>query len=186
MEKEFKLLIETIAKFEGASIINTNVEATWIHFKLKSEASLAALSNQILDVKDQYPCNLLILSNQYNPNDFSYQLIIESEDRFMAMKILTKKLIAVLENGQDIKKVTQKELGLPDLSMVTVRQMANELKTRQNITFALVWTENNNSDNIAVEGKGDPNQVIGLLSRGSHIAIEWADKDFKFFQSEED
>ncbi len=72
------------------------------------------------------------------------------------------------------------EFGIPDLSLVTIRQMANELKRRENVCFALVWMEDSERDNIAIEGSGNPTQVVGLLTRGTHMAIEWADRNIKF------
>lgn len=72
------------------------------------------------------------------------------------------------------------EFGMPDLTLVTIRQMANELKRRDNICFALVWIEETDRDNIAIEGSGNPTQVVGLLARGGHMAIEWADRNIKF------
>jgi hypothetical protein len=72
------------------------------------------------------------------------------------------------------------EFGIPDLTLVTIRQMANELKRRDNICFALVWIEETDRDNIAIEGSGNPTQVVGLLARGKHMAIEWADRNIKF------
>ena len=183
MEKEFELLIEALKKFEGFTLVDTSVESSWIHFKLTNETSLINISTQISEIKDLYPCSLLVLANQ---EDFSYQLIVEAEDKLMAMKMLAKKLNAILETGGDAAKVKHKELGIPDLSFVTIRQMAMELKQRHNLTFALVWIENNERDNIAIEGSGNPTQLVGLLSRGSHMAIEWADKNIKFYKPKEE
>lgn len=186
MEKEFELLIETLKKFNGFTLIDVNIEESWIHFNLIDEASLISISNQISDIKEKYPCSLLVLTNQENANDFSYQLIIEGNEKLMVMKMLTKKLNAILEAEGDESKVKQKELGLPDLSFVTIRQMAIELKQRHNLTFALVWIENNERENIAIEGSGNPTQLVGLLTRGSHMAIEWADKNIKFYRPKEE
>ena len=72
------------------------------------------------------------------------------------------------------------------MSLLTIRQMAAELKMRNGLTFALVWIENAERDNIAIEGSGNPTQLVGLLTRGSHMAIEWADKNIKFFKPRED
>lgn len=182
METEFELLIETLKKFDGFILINSDVNSTWIHFKIMIESSLSEISNEINEIKDHYPCSLSIINNPDNMDDFSYQLIIEAEDRIMAMKVLTKKLINILENQGDERKALHKELGLPDLSLVTLRQIATELKNRHNLIFALVWIENNERDNIAIEGSGNPTQLVGLLTRGSHMAIEWADKNIKFYR----
>jgi hypothetical protein len=186
MEKEFEKLIKTLNKFEGLKLIDNSTDNSWIHFKLDNENSLAAISAQVTDVKEYYPCNLLVLANKNDPNDFSYQLVIEGDAKKNAIKILIKKLENVLATNGDIKKAKQKELGLPDLSLITIRQMAAELKQRNGLTFALVWIENAERDNIAIEGSGNPTQLVGLLTRGSHMAIEWADKNIKFFKPRDD
>jgi uncharacterized protein YlxP (DUF503 family) len=186
MEKEFDLLIETMKKLDGFTIIDTSVEATWIHFKLTSEASLVYISNTINDVKEQFPCSLLVLTNQDDPDKFTYQLVIEAEDKEATVNILIKKFATLLDAAGDARRAKHKELGLPDLSLVTIRQMAMELKQRHNLTFALVWIEHNERDNIAIEGSGNPTQLVGLLSRGTHMAIEWADKNIKFYRPKDE
>ena len=182
MEKEFTRLVTTLNKFEGFEIIDVSAEYKWIHFKLNNEISLNAISTQISEVKEYYPCNLLVLANQNDPKDFSYQLVIETDEKSRFVKILSKKLENVLENNGNLRKARQKELGLPDLSLITIRQMATELKQRTGLTFALVWIENTERDNIAIEGSGNPTQLVGLLTRGTHMAIEWADKSIKFYK----
>ena len=186
MEKEFTKLINVLNKFEGFNLIDSSNEFNWIHFKLNNEQSLNAISSQIAEVKDYYPCNLLVLANQNDPKDFSYQLVIEVEDKSRFVKILAKKLENVLANNGNLRKAHQKELGLPDLSLITIRQMAAELKQRTGLTFALVWIENTERDNIAIEGSGNPTQLVGLLTRGTHMSIEWSDKNIKFFKPKED
>jgi hypothetical protein len=186
MEKEFELLLESLKKLDGFTLIDTNVEAKWIHFKLTTESSLIQLSNQIEEIKDQYQFTLLVLANQDDPEDFSYQLIAESEDCATAINVLVKKLNAIIESGGNTRKALNKELGLPDLSLVTIRQIATELKQRKNLTFALIWIENNDKDNIAIEGSGNPTQLVGLLARGTNMAIAWADKNIKFYKPRDD
>lgn len=186
MEKEFTRLLTTFNKFEGFTLIDSSDEYKWIHFKLNNEQSLHAISVQLSEIKEYYPCNLLILANQNDPKDFSYQLLIEDENKVRFFRILTKKLENVLANNGNLRKAKHKELGLPDLSLITIRQMAAELKHRTGLTFALVWIENAERDNIAIEGSGNPTQLVGLLSRGAHMAIEWADKNIKFFKPKDD
>jgi hypothetical protein len=186
MEMEFNSLIDTLKKFNNLKIINKNVDSCWIQFSMDSQETLENISVVLLEIKEQYPCNLLVLSNKKKPEDFSYKLIIESQNRTSAINLINKKLKAILESSGDIEKAKQKELGLPDLSLVTIRQIAIELKRRSNLTFAFVWIENNERDNIAIEGSGNPTQLVGLLARGSHMAIEWADKNIKFYKPSED
>lgn len=95
-------------------------------------------------------------------------------------------------HGQDLKKMIDSlsgpqiytEYGTPDLSLVTIHQMTQELKKRENLTFAIVWTEENNVDNIALEGCGNPTKVIGLLARAMNLAIKHADNGLNFKQKE--
>jgi hypothetical protein len=186
MEKEFEKLVKALNKFEGLTILDSANDQSWIHFKLHNDDSLHAISTQVSEVKEYTPCNLLVLVSKTEPKVYTYQLVLEDTNKLPAIKMLSKKLENVVENNGNIRKAKHKELGLPDLSLLTIRQMANELKQRQGLAFALVWIENAERDNIAIEGSGNPTQLVGLLSRGSHIAIEWADKNIKFFQPKEE
>jgi hypothetical protein len=186
MEKEFEKLTKTLVQFEGLEIIDKSTEYNWIHFKTDNENTLATISSQIKEVKEQYACNLIVLAGNSKSKDTSYQLVIEDHNTLNAIILLTKKLDNMLSAGGDDKKAKQSELGLPDLSLVTIRQMATELKQRSGLTFALVWIENTERDNIAIEGSGNPTQLVGLLTRGSHMAIEWADKNIKFYKPKEE
>lgn len=186
MEKDFEKLVKTINKFQGISLIDTSTDQSWIHFKLDNDSTLAVLSVQITDIKENYPCNLLVLANQHDPKDYSYQIVIEQSKKHETIQMLQKKLQNVIDSNGDLTKAKQKELGLPDMSLLTIRQMATELKKRDGLVFALVWIENAERDNIAIEGSGNPTQLVGLLNRGAHLAIEWADKNIKFFKPKED
>ncbi|MEI8270600.1 MAG: hypothetical protein WCG45_04470 [bacterium] len=177
MEKQFNDFVETLKLFEGINVISTNYESLWIYFKCTKDSVLDILKNQINDLKDQFGCALVMLTNPENSDEVFYQILFEKEQ---AVLFLYKNLSSILETNE--KATKSKELGIPDLSLVTIRQIANELKTRSNLTFALVWIENSERDNIAIEGSGQPTQLIGLLARGTHMAIEWADKNIKFYR----
>jgi hypothetical protein len=69
-------------------------------------------------------------------------------------------LRSVLETGGPAK-AKQQELGIPDLSLTTIRQMATELKRRENLCFAVVWIEDN--------------EEITLPSKGAAIRLNWSD-----------
>ena len=69
---------------------------------------------------------------------------------------------------------------------MTIKQIAKELKKRKNLSFAVVWMEDTNKENIAIEGNGNPTQIVGLLARGLHMAIEWSDKFLKISKPEKD
>lgn len=185
MEKEFNSLVETFKKFDGIDVLGTSIDPPWIHFKSDSEKVFALISSQVSELREQYGCAILVLNDPDLPESFSYQLLFEgSQDAKTAIIVLDKKLAAVVESSP--RQAKMKELGIPDLSLVTIRQMAVELKQRQNLTFALVWIENNDRDNIAIEGSGSPTQLVGLLSRGTHMAIEWADKNIKFYRPKDE
>lgn len=186
MEKEFELLVNALNKFEGIEILDISQDQSWIHFKLGNADILHPLSTQISDTKEYYPCNLLVLSNQKDPSDITYQIVFEAKDKLEAIKLLTKKFENIIASQGDVAKAKYKELGLPDLSLTTIRQMATELKKRNGLTFALVWIENAERDNIAIEGSGNPTQLVGLLTRGAHMAIDWADKNIKYYKPKDE
>ena len=186
MQKEFENLVEILKKFDGFVLIDSNLEETWIHFNMTNEINLVSISNQINEIKDQYYCNLLVITNNDDPNQTSYQIIIEGNDKLTTINVLTKKLKAINDVHGNIRRSKYDELGIPDLSLVTIRQMAIELKHRENLTFALVWIDNNEKDNIAIEGSGNPTHLVGLLARATHMAIEWAEKSIKFYKPNND
>ena len=183
MEQQFNSFIETLKKFDGIEIISTNLDPPWIHFRSEHEYVLSIITNQVAELKEQHGCAMLTLNNPDKTEDVSYQLLFEGGNLNSALLVFNKNLISILESNS--KQSKAKELGIPDLSLVTLRQMAIELKNRSNLTFALVWIENNDRDNIAIEGSGHPTQLVGLLTRGTHMAIEWADKNIKFHRPDE-
>lgn len=171
MEKEFANLIEILQKFNGFELIHANSKLNTIHFKITVESTFATINKIVTDKK--FDCNFLIMANKEKMDELSYQLILNDKNAILNIsKELTKALDTI-------------NLGIPDLSLVTIRQMASELKKRENLTFAIVWIEDTERDNIAIEGSGNPTKLIGLLSRGTHMAIEWADKTIKFTDNEE-
>jgi len=76
--------------------------------------------------------------------------------------------------------------GIPDLSWVTIKQMAAELKKRDNLTFALIWMEDSGYDNISLEGSGNPTVLCGILSRGLNLAIRHADNNIEYKELKDD
>lgn len=98
--------------------------------------------------------------------------------------ILKENSIVYCIQGEDIESLynsvkefaePQSDLGIPDLSLVTIHQMVKELKSRPGLTFVLTWVED--QDNmISVEGSGHPTMLVGLLSRANFLAAKWADK----------
>lgn len=184
MQKELESLVGTLKAFEGVTIIASSVEPPWIHFKIEVGESFDIIISQISDLKDQHSLSLLTL-NEIEAGDVSYKLSFdESKDIKTAIIVLTKKLMGLVDSTA--RQAKMKELGIPDLTLVTIRQMATELKQRQNLTFAIVWIESNDRDSIAIEGNGTPTALVGLLSRGTHMATEWADKNIKFYKNKDE
>lgn len=75
---------------------------------------------------------------------------------------------------------------IPDLSLVTITQMMDELKKRKNISFAFVMMEHSESDNIALEASGNPTFICGLLARATNLAAKYADKNINYYYSGEE
>jgi hypothetical protein len=98
------------------------------------------------------------------------------------LKVIERKEEKILceANINKVSIYAEEELGLPDLSLCTITQMAEELKTRENINFALVWIENSEKDNISLQAKGNATQIIGLLARGQQIALDWTNQNLKY------
>lgn len=178
MKKDFDTLLETLSRFEGFSSVDTSLDPLWVQFRIGTEA-LKIISAYA----DAMNCRLISMMNPDDVDDITHQLIFEGEEKEVrkTVRSLNRKLVNYLQKGES-KRHKHQELGIPDLSLVTIRQMANELKLRQNLTFAVVWIESNERDNIAIEGSGNPTQLVGLLARGLHMAIEWADKNIKFYR----
>ncbi len=68
----------------------------------------------------------------------------------------------------------------PDLSIMTIRDLVAELKRRPNLTFSIIWMEENGRNDLSIEGRGNPTQVVGMLTRGTRLAIEWAEKGINY------
>lgn len=184
MQKELESLVDTLKAFESVTVLSSSIEPPWVHFKVEAGESFDIIFSQISDLKDQHSLSLLTL-NEIEAGDVSYKLSFEeSKDIKTAIIVLTKKLLALVDSTA--RQAKMKELGIPDLTLVTIRQMATELKQRQNLTFAIVWIESNDKDSIAIEGNGTPTALVGLLSRGTHMATEWADKNIKFYKNKDD
>lgn len=168
---DFIEVINIFKKIEGLKLIETNNSPYSITYEIIDEESQLNLISLMKEIKNKdvfikegkKTQKLLILTNEPNVLNQVY-------DQILYLTLLQ----------EEKRKSKFKDLGIPDLSLVTIKQMTEELKKRNNLVFALVWIENNERDNIAIEGSGDPTQLVGLLSRGNHMAIEWAEKNIKF------
>lgn len=110
------------------------------------------------------------LEYEFNTNILNVILNTSFKDVFNITFNILKKCI---DNDFDYEKVKSKEF---DLSLITINQISAELKKRPNLSFAIVWSENNGKENISLEGNGNPNNIVGLLTRGTHMAVEWANR----------
>lgn len=188
MKKEFDNLLKTMSNFQGITILDSLMsQDTYITFRCESTQTLSMISSLIQELQESNSCKLLNFPTHDDEKDVIYQIAFDGdeENKHKTIMILLKMLTAVQMTGT-LTKARQQELGLPDLSLTTIRQMSAELKKRENLTFAVVWIEDNERDNIAIEGSGNPTQLVGLLARGLHIAIEWADKNIRFHKPKED
>jgi hypothetical protein len=188
MMNEFDSLLKTLEQFQGVIVLDSSFTPdTYITFKCESTQTLSAISAFLQEIQDSHRCKLLNFPNYEDGKDVTYQISFDGDGdiRIRAIIVLNKLLSATKKTG-NVTKTRHQELGLPDLSLITMRQMAGELKRRENITFAVVWIEDNERDNIAIEGSGNPTQLVGLLARGLHMAIEWADKNIKFHKPREE
>jgi len=75
---------------------------------------------------------------------------------------------------------------IPDLSLVTIEQMMEELKKRKNISFAFVKVEHADFENISLEASGNPTFICGLLARATNLATKYADKNIDYYYSGEE
>lgn len=170
---DFIEVINVFKKVDGLKLVETNNSPYSIVYEVEDEETQLIFLSLIKEIKNKDVfikesknfCKLLILTNEPN----------------VVYSVYSQILYLTLVQEEKRKNKFQ-EIGIPDLSLVTIKQMTEELKKRNNLVFALVWIENNERDNIAIEGSGDPTQLVGLLSRGTHMAIEWAEKSIRFFK----
>lgn len=188
--KEFYTLLQTVSSFPGVKILDSLCEiddGIYITFQCEAGAHFNSISSQISEISETHHCKLLAFPGYDEQMESAHQIVFDGDPETVlrAILVLNKMLRSVLETGSPAK-AKQQELGIPDLSLTTIRQMATELKRRENLCFAVVWIEDNERDNIAIEGSGNPTQLVGLLSRGLHMTIEWADKNIKFHKPKDE
>jgi hypothetical protein len=112
-------------------------------------------------------------------------------DNFLSLHSDSTKMMFCLHNHQYKKFVELFEDRkvqdvIPDLSLVTVDQMIDELKKRKNISFAFIMTEHTSVDNLSLEASGNPTFICGLLARATNLAAKYADKNINYYQSGEE
>ncbi len=183
MDYEYKSFIDNLKSLDGIKIFQNEMEpTTWVFFSCDSEYGMALITAMVEEIADDKICKLVQLPHPIDVEKTAYQLVFH-EDKKRLLNIFANRIKVYVDKT---KNVNYDEFGLPDLSLVTVKQIAQELKRRKNLSFAMVWMEDSNKDNISIEGNGNPTHLVGLLARGLHMAIEWSDRFLKFKKPNEE
>lgn len=172
----FEEFLNIFKRIEGIKILESKDGPYFINYSVMLDRTQKELESILEELKGNFACDITL----HTLDDNSFKLFLGSIDLEHNLKSLADKIIELVNSQDNNRKSKYKEFGLPDLSLVTIKQMVEELKKRKNLVFALVWIENNEKDNIAIEGSGNPTQLVGLLARGVHMAIEWADRSIRF------
>jgi len=175
----FENFMSIFNKLEGVRVIQSKDGPYFVYYEVLDSKVHKEIESIIDFLRKTY--NYDVSLKEYETN--FYNLTISGSKTKDILKILFDGLYLITLSQEYENKKNYQELGIPDLSLVTIHQMVDELKKRRNLVFSFVWTENNDRDNISIEGSGNPTQLVGLLARGMHMAIEWADKNMKFFKN---
>lgn len=170
----FEDFLNVFKRLEGVRILESKDGPYFINYVVILDETQKEIELIVDELKEN--CDISL----HSIDDHCFKIILNSMDLHNNLEVFSKKLLLLIEKQEGERKNKYKEFGIPDLSLVTIKQMVEELKKRKNLVFSLVWIENNEKDNIAIEGSGNPTQLIGLLTRGVHMAIEWADKSIRF------
>jgi hypothetical protein len=172
----FEDFLNTFKRIEGIKILESKDGPYFVSYVVVLDDTQKSLSKIIDELKGNFACDI----SMHDLDDHSFKIILGSINLESNLELFYSKIVHLVEKQENDRKKKYNELGIPDLSLVTIKQMVEELKKRKNLVFSLVWIENNERDNIAIEGSGNPTQLVGLLARGVHMAIEWADKSIRF------
>lgn len=172
----FEEFLNIFKSIDGIKIIESKDGPHFVTYSVVTESVHSEVQKAVEEIKNDFASDVSLQSLEGGLFRISFGSI-ELENN---IKSLSEKLLALTSKQEEDRKIKYNELGVPDLSLVTIKQMVEELKKRKNLVFSLVWIENNERDNIAIEGSGNPTQLVGLLSRGVHMAIEWADRSIRF------
>jgi len=118
--------------------------------------------------------------------------VAEKTDNFLSLHSHKKSIVLCLHKHklENFVKVWEEpkanKKGVPDMTFVTCRQMADQLKKRDNLTFALIWMEEDSVDNFNIEASGNPTTLCGMFTRAVHMAVNWAEKDIQYEEPETD
>ena len=112
-------------------------------------------------------------------------------DHFLSLHNDGKKMLFCIHRHQydkfiEIFEGKKPDSVIPDLSLVTISQMMDEIKKRKNITFAFVMMEHADIENLSLEASGNPTFICGLLARATNLAAKYADKNINYYYSGEE
>jgi len=172
----FEEFLNSFKRIEGIKILESKDGPYFVSYSVLLDSTQKEMESIIEELRGNFACDISLHSIDEN----SFKIVLGSIDLESNLKSFSNKILELVVKQEDNRKSKYKEFGLPDLSLVTIKQMVEELKKRKNLVFSLVWIENNERDNIAIEGSGNPTQLVGLLARGVHMAIEWADRSIRF------
>lgn len=172
----FEDFVNIFKKIEGIKILETRNGPNYIKYSVNYNHVQEEINKISLELKEKFGCDI---SNSLLENN-KFKLFFGPSSLDKNIKMFVDRIMTLISDQDNERKKRHQEFGLPDMSLVTIRQMTEELKKRKNLVFSLVWIENNENDNISIEGSGNPTQVVGLLTRGTHMAIEWADQNIRF------
>lgn len=168
-------LADVLDKVSGVYVKEiSRVKNFHIILKYKEEKVLKFIEEQLQIASEHSE-----FETELNPDEIKISFSNNEKERNKTISLLIKQFNNIT-NNKNLKSASEKELGLPDLSLCTITQMAEELKTRENVNFALVWIENSEKDNISLQAKGNATQIIGLLARGQQIALDWTNQNLKY------
>lgn len=116
--------------------------------------------------------------------------VAEKSDHILSIRKVEDKLCFCLHTNNNYQNFVSSwygdnKKGLPDLSWVTIKQMAEELKKRENLSFALVYIEHTGYENISLEASGNPTTLCGMLTRALNLAVKHADKNIDYHEPQD-
>jgi hypothetical protein len=172
----FEEFLNVFKRIEGIKILESKDGPYFISYSVLLDTTQKEIESILEELKSNFACDLSL----HSLDDNCFKLVLGSINLESNINSFAEKAMILIGKQEGNRQSKYKEFGLPDLSLVTIKQMVEELKKRKNLVFSLVWIENNERDNIAIEGSGNPTQLVGLLARGVHMAIEWADRSIRY------
>ena len=138
-------ILNTLEK-ESVEVVYYNEEELSIEFNIKNNKIYEFIVSDLEELNESNYCELEIQENLI-------KIKINKESKAL---FYLNKIVSYWKNFNfDVEQIKTDQFGLNDPSLLTVVQISNHLKKRNNLAFAIVWTENNGSENIFLEGNGN-------------------------------